>query len=67
MIRGGILQGELVAANPILSSFQEFLHTHYEIRDWATHLALHEDLVNHIWIHAGNNPVTNPENNPDVS
>jgi hypothetical protein len=33
-------------------------------RDRATHHALHEDLVNHIWIHAENNPITNPGNNP---
>jgi hypothetical protein len=62
--QGWDFQGELVAPNPVPSSFQEFLHTHHEIRDRATHLALHEDLVNHIWIHAGNNPVTNPGNNP---
>jgi hypothetical protein len=64
MITGEDFQGELVAPNPIPSSFQEFLHTHNEIRDRATHLALHEDLVNHIWFHSGNNPVTNPRNNP---
>jgi hypothetical protein len=28
------------------------------------HHAIHEDLVNHIWIHAGNNHVTNSGNNP---
>jgi hypothetical protein len=44
------------------ASFQNFS---IEIRDRATHLALHEDLVNPIWIHAGNNPVTNPGNNPE--
>jgi hypothetical protein len=57
-------QGELVAANPRPVSFQNFLHAHHEIRDRATHHILHEDLVNHIWIHAKNNPVTNPRNNP---
>jgi hypothetical protein len=61
--QGWDFQGELVAPNPAPSSFQEFLHTHHEIRDRATHLTLHEDLVNHIWIHAGNNPVTNLGNN----
>jgi hypothetical protein len=57
-------QGELVVANPIPSSFQEFLHTHHEIRDRATHLVLHEDLVNYIWIHAGNNPSPTLETTP---
>jgi hypothetical protein len=61
---GWDFQGELVAPNPVPSSFQEFIHTHHEIRDRATHLALQEDLVNHILIHAGNNPVTNPGNKP---
>jgi hypothetical protein len=28
------------------------------------HHAIYEDLVNHIWIHAGNNHVTNSGNNP---
>jgi hypothetical protein len=54
----------LVAANPVPSSFQKFLHTHYEIWDRTTHFALYEDLVNRIWIQTGNNPVTNPGNNP---
>jgi hypothetical protein len=62
--QGWDFQGELVAPNPVPSSLQEFLHTHHEIRDRATHLVLHEDLVKHIWIHVGNNPVTNPGNNP---
>jgi hypothetical protein len=44
--------------------FSGFFYTHHEIRDRATHLALYEDLMNHIWIHAENNPITNPENNP---
>jgi hypothetical protein len=29
--QGWDFQGELVAANPVPSSFQKFLHTHYEI------------------------------------
>jgi hypothetical protein len=62
--QGWGFQGELVAPNPVPSSFQKKNHTHHEIRGRATHLALHENLVNHIWIHAGNNPVTNPGNNP---
>jgi hypothetical protein len=62
--QGWDFQGELVAPNLVPSLFQEFFCTHHEIRDRATHLALHEDLVNPIWIHAGNNPVTNPRNNP---
>jgi hypothetical protein len=62
--QGWDFQGELVAPNPVSSSFQEFLHTNHDIRDRATHLALHEDLVNHIWIHAGSNPVTNLETTP---
>jgi hypothetical protein len=62
--QGWDFQSELVAPNLVLCSFQEFLHTHHEIHDRATHLVLHEDLVNHIWIHMGNNPVTNPGNNP---
>jgi hypothetical protein len=41
-------QGELVALNPVPSSFYKFLYTHHEIRDRTTYLALHEDLVNHI-------------------
>jgi hypothetical protein len=41
-------QDELVAQNPVPFSFQEFLHTHHEIRDRATHLVLHKDLMNHI-------------------
>jgi hypothetical protein len=51
--------GELVAPKPKPTLFQEFLHAHYNIRDWATHNTLHEDLFNHIWIYAANNPVTN--------
>jgi hypothetical protein len=39
--QGWDFQGELVAVNPVPSSFQEFLHTHHEIRDRATYLALH--------------------------
>jgi hypothetical protein len=62
--QGWDFQGELVATNPVPASFQNFFHTHHEIRDRATHITLHEDLVNHIWIHAGNNPVINPGNNP---
>jgi hypothetical protein len=62
--QGWDFQGELVAPNPVPSSFPKFLYTHHEIRDQATHFALYEDLVNHIWIHAGNNSVTNPGNNP---
>jgi hypothetical protein len=54
----------LVATNHVSSSFQEFLHTHHEIWDRATYLALLEDLVNHILIHSGNNPLSNPRNNP---
>jgi hypothetical protein len=55
--QGWDFQDDLVAANPVPTSFQEFLHTHHEIQDRPTHLALHKDLVNHIWIHAENNPV----------
>jgi hypothetical protein len=62
--QGWDFQGELVAPNPGPVSFQDFLHAHHEIRDWATHHVLYEDLVNHIWIHAGNNPVDSPRNNP---
>jgi hypothetical protein len=62
--QGWDFQGELVATNPVPSSFQEFLHTHHKIRDRVTHLVLHEDLVNHIWIHVENNLITNPGNNP---
>jgi hypothetical protein len=40
------------------------IHGHHNIRDQAIHHALHEDLVNHIWIHVGNNPVTNHGTNP---
>jgi hypothetical protein len=29
--QGCDFQGELVAANPVPSSFQQFLHTHHEI------------------------------------
>jgi hypothetical protein len=54
----------LVAPNHGPASFHDFLHAHNEIWDRATHLAVHEDLVNHIWIHAGNNPITNLGNNP---
>jgi hypothetical protein len=54
--QGWDFQGDLVAANPIPSSFQEFLHTHPEIRDQATHLDLHKDLMSHIWIHRGTTP-----------
>jgi hypothetical protein len=57
-------QGKLVAPNLRPASFQDFLHVHHGIRDRATHHALHENSVNHIWIHAVNNPVANPENNP---
>jgi hypothetical protein len=56
-------QGELIAPNPRLTSFQEFLHAHHEIRDRATHIDLHKNLMNHIWIQAGDNPVANPEDN----
>jgi hypothetical protein len=49
---GWDFHGELVAPNPGPTSFQDFLHAHHEIRDRTTHHALHEDLVNHIWIHA---------------
>jgi hypothetical protein len=41
--QGWDFQVELVAANPVSASFQEFLYTHHEIRDRPTHLALHED------------------------
>jgi hypothetical protein len=50
----------MVAPNPGLAPFKDFLHANHEIQDQATHHALHEDLLNHIWIHVGNNPVTNP-------
>jgi hypothetical protein len=62
--QGWDFQGELVAANLVPSCFQEFLHTYHEIRDRATHLVIHKDLENYIWIHAGNNYVINPRNNP---
>jgi hypothetical protein len=39
--QGWDFQNELVAPNPVPSSFQEFLHIHHEIRDQATHLALY--------------------------
>jgi hypothetical protein len=39
--QGWEFQGELVAPNPGLASFQEFLHAHREIRDRTTHKALH--------------------------
>jgi hypothetical protein len=46
--QGWDFHSELVAPNSVPSSFQKFLHTHHEIQDRATHLALYEDLVNHI-------------------
>jgi hypothetical protein len=62
--QGWDFQGELVTPNLGPVSFQDFLHAHHNIRNRATHHALHENLVNHVWIRAGNNPVTNPPNNP---
>jgi hypothetical protein len=52
--QGWDFQSELVATNIGSASFQDFLLAHHEIRD----------RVNHIWIHAENNPVTNLGNNP---
>jgi hypothetical protein len=57
--QGRDFQRELVAPNHRAASFQEFLNMYHDIRDRATHHVLHEDLVIHICIHAGNNPVTN--------
>jgi hypothetical protein len=57
-------QGKLVAPNPGPASFQDFLHAHHEIRVRTTHHGLHKNSMNHIWIHAINNPVANPGNNP---
>jgi hypothetical protein len=54
----------LVAAKPWTDMFQEFIHAHHEIWDRATHKQLQEDLVNHMWIHAGGNPAVNPGNKP---
>jgi hypothetical protein len=54
MMRGGIFR------------MSWLLQTLYRLlfRNFSKHLALDEDLVNHIWIHSENDPVTNPGNNP---
>jgi hypothetical protein len=62
--QGWDFEGDLVAPNPGPTSFQDFHHAYHDIRDRATHHALLEELVNHIWIHVENNPVTNHGNYP---
>ena len=35
-------------------TFQQYLHMHHEIRDKANHKLLLKDLLEHMWIHWGN-------------
>ena len=36
------------------ATFDQFCQFHRELRDWHTHKALQNDLVEHVWEHIGN-------------
>ena len=36
------------------ATFAEFVEFHHKMRDWNTHMQLQNDLVEHMWIHVGN-------------
>jgi hypothetical protein len=61
--QGWQFQGELVAPIPGPASFQDFLHCHHEIRDREVHQQLQKDLVDHMWLHVGNMPEADEEDN----
>jgi hypothetical protein len=44
-------KGESIEPEAGPPMFQEFIHVYHEIRERATHIQLHEDLVEHMWIH----------------
>ena len=47
-------QGEKIEPEHGPTSFAEFAKFHHEMRDWATHIQLQNDLVKHMWTHLGN-------------
>ena len=37
-----------------VAMFGQFIQVHHEMCDWATHIHLQHDLVEHMWAHIGN-------------
>jgi hypothetical protein len=48
-----LFQGENVEPQPGVANFQQFIDFAYELRDAGTHIALQDDLVQHIWNFVG--------------
>ena len=52
--QGWEFEGELVAPTPGLATDQQFSDVYAEMRDKPVHERLQNDLIEHMWVHLGN-------------